>query len=438
MTENLLLVSIDSLRADHCGFLKESSDLTPNLDRMAAEGVAFENAVSPGPRTPSALPPIFTGEHYNFEGHSLHDHIERREEIGEHLSRFRTVASDLQEAGYTTVGFTANPWTAVDTQFDAGFSQFYELFPGGNEDVDSLPPSSIASSLDDLLHLINSEQFLRWDRKREWFSHWMGFEEFLSERLQELPEPYFVWVFIMDSHQPYLVPPSIREESTFFETYYGLYKFWFGDDEEVPTRAERALHNSYADTVRSADMFVGRLREELPSEECTMMVHSDHGEAFGEHDTYGHEYQLYDENVHVPLLIHDGSDEERISAPISLSRLRPLLSEIAVSDDVNYSDFTSEVVFSRVESQQVAEERAREKQYDPHTIAVRTADWTLIDGANGTELYESENEQDTVGDKYTEIKRTLRLLARSHDAHLSERNRLCEAARVTAQSIRQR
>lgn len=433
------MVSIDSLRADHCGPLNESSNLTPNLDRIATEGVTFENAISPGPRTPSALPPIFTGEYYNFEGHSIHDHVKRREEIGTHLSQFGTIASDFQEAGYTTIGLTANPWTAVDTQFDTGFSEFHELFPGGNDDIDSLPPSSIASSLDDLLHLFNSERFLRWDRKREWFSHWMGFEEFLSERLQgPLSEPYFVWVFVMDPHQPYLVPPSIREESSFFDTYYGLYEFWFGEDENISQRAEQALRNSYADAVRSADMFVGRLRETLPVEECTMVIHSDHGEGFGEHTTYGHEYQLYDENVHVPLVIHDGAGEKRISAPISLSRLRPLLNEIAVSDDVNYSDYTSEVVFSRVESQQVAEERANGKQYDPHTVAVRTADWTLIDGAAGAELYESRNEHDTIGDEHAELKSSLLSLARSHNADLAERNRLREAARITAQSVHQR
>ncbi|MEF8902078.1 MAG: sulfatase-like hydrolase/transferase, partial [Halovenus sp.] len=66
---NIVLVSIDSLRADHCGFMGYGKETTPNLDRLAREGVVFENAIAPGPATAQSMPAIFTGLH-------PHDHVD--------------------------------------------------------------------------------------------------------------------------------------------------------------------------------------------------------------------------------------------------------------------------------------------------------------------------------------------------------------------------
>lgn len=107
---NIVLVSIDSLRADHCGFMGYDRGTTPNLDRLANEGVVFVNAIAPGPATPQSMPAIFTGAHPYAAVDS--EKFDTRKNIKHHLNRSRTIPEQLTELGYTTAGFSPNPFTS--------------------------------------------------------------------------------------------------------------------------------------------------------------------------------------------------------------------------------------------------------------------------------------------------------------------------------------
>lgn len=116
---NLVLVTVDSLRADHCGFVNEASELTPTIDRLAEEGIAYTQAIAPGPRTPSSVPVMFTGEFMSDdEGWTMADWQGRQQRIAQHMNRFQHLSERLQRRGYETAAFTANPWTTRESNFD--------------------------------------------------------------------------------------------------------------------------------------------------------------------------------------------------------------------------------------------------------------------------------------------------------------------------------
>ena len=63
MNRSIVLVTLDALRADHCGYVGYERDTTPTIDRLASDGLAFETAVAPGTNTPSSMTGVFTGQH---------------------------------------------------------------------------------------------------------------------------------------------------------------------------------------------------------------------------------------------------------------------------------------------------------------------------------------------------------------------------------------
>lgn len=124
--ENIILVTADSLRADHCGW-QSDADLTPNLDDLAADSLVFESAISPGPRTLSSIPVSHTGTHFPADHIDTSKYDDRIARIKSHIGRFQTISEDLREKGWTTICFTANPWTSEEPEFDSGFDVFSEV-----------------------------------------------------------------------------------------------------------------------------------------------------------------------------------------------------------------------------------------------------------------------------------------------------------------------
>lgn len=432
--KNLLLISVDSLRADACGF-DSGGDATPYLDQLADRGVAFENAIAPGSRTPSSMPPTFTGEYYRHDATTVRG---RRQEINRHLELHQTLPERLSELGYTTVGFTANPWTATDTRFDTGFDEFYEVHPNGDAGSGALTDDKIISAVDTTLEAVGREDLFGWADKREWFAHWTGFHERIRERLADVPEPYFAWVFVMDTHQPYITPRSLRRKTNAFQMYYAILRFWNDRDEELPEYLVDWMRRSYRDAAHSADEFVRRMAEACDPEETVLVVHSDHGESHGEHDTYGHEYRLYEENIRVPLVIDGVERSENVAELFSLVDLPELLVDAGTTGEIEPGRCTADFVVSETESVAVAESRADMLNYDPHDVALRGQDWKFITGPETDELYHlaaDPGETRNLAPEHPDLVADLRRLVERETATQEEKGRIVEAAgRISADS----
>ena len=383
---NVVLVTIDSLRADHCGFLGSEYDLTPTLDRMAADGLAFETAIAPGPRTPSSMPVAFTGRFDRQRDVSWGDWQDRWSCIAEHLGRHRTIAEQLQAAGYTTVGVTVNPWTH-GMGFETGFDRLLEL--EGAEAVEgSNTGSTVFQALDWTLGRTELGDRYQWGNARDWFVQWHHYYDRVLDLVQEASEPYFLWVFLLDPHQPYLAPRTYRTETSAPTMYYANIRERITESpDKLSTRLWTWLERSYRDAIRSTDAFLDTLQTDLADDDPVFVVHADHGEAFGEHGTYGHEESLYEESLHVPLVVANAANSKTVQAPVSLRTLPRLIEQVTTDEPVNREPITQDHVVATTEGVQ---SRGR---------ALRGRRWKYIADGERRELYDLRSDPNETTDR---------------------------------------
>ncbi len=351
---NIVLVSMDSLRGDHCGHLGSEHSLTPTMDALAEDGICFQNAVSPGPQTFSSMPTVFTGHHRPSEwldSYPGETHWERRlAAINTHLRYHPTLQERLQKLGYTTVGITPNPWTSAATSFNRGFDEFIDL---SNNKNDGRLPSLLGRlpgvdtddrSVELAINMLTGSSF---------FSKWEEIYEQIDRIRDQLTEPYFLWVFLLDTHFPFLCSRTHRTEQRLPGMYYSAYqseKQMRGREEDSPMAdsVEQSVRRSYRDTVRASDAFLERAVADF--DDATFIVHSDHGESFGEHGNYGHHHrELYDENIHVPYVIYNGGCSAEVTAPVSLASIFDATLSLARTGTVDPAEQTAEYVVSKSE-----------------------------------------------------------------------------------------
>jgi arylsulfatase A-like enzyme len=360
---NVVLVTADSIRADYCGFL-DGPDTTPFLSNTSLDSVVFENAIAPGPRTPSSVPIMMTGEWYRTPDRE--PTAGRLSCIADHLRRFRTISERLQERGYATAAITANPWTTTATGFDRVFDEFREIGGGYGDGGERTFAEKLLDYAD------------QWRKNTDWFAQWTNYYEEISERLDRLDEPWFLWVFLLDTHSPYIVPGRYRRESTRLGMYYSVLRYNLsvmrGDpDVELSPRVHDWTLRAYRDSIRSVDGFLERLSTDLDLERTSLVFHSDHGDAMREHGMYGHQDQMYEENLRVPMAVLSADESGRITEPVSLVELPEIILDTA-EDRLDPDAYTSAFTYSRTEFGEVD--------------AVRGERFKLISGADGEELYD--------------------------------------------------
>jgi len=329
--KNVVLVTFDSFRADHCGFAGYERDVSPTLDEMADDGLTFKNAIAPGPSTPEAMPIILTGSYpRSLSAETEDDFLERQRTLREHMEARKTIAERFSDAGYATAGFSPNPYTSRYFGFDSGFDH-YEDFIGGSRE--RLYDGMLDGVLDNLNlgGLFPARVFLNWVQREEVFKPWEAFYDSITDWAESVEQPFFLWVLLMDTHDPYLVPDDYRTQSR-RATYHANWRLWRqGHEPPFTDETHERLVRAYDDTIRYSDAFLDRLLADIP-EDSLVAVHGDHGEAFGEHGTYGHQQRLYEENIHVPLVVHGGPDDT-ITEPFSLAEIPQLLLNLARDDD---------------------------------------------------------------------------------------------------------
>ncbi len=365
MTErpNIVLVTVDSLRADHCGFMGYEKDTTPNLDAMAEEGLVFENAIAPGPATPESMPAIFTGHPLSLHADGF---TERQARIRSHVEQFQTIPEWFRRHGYTTVGYTPNPFMSRHFGFDLGFDHFEDFLDPDGSGIRSRIMSRWANDEFVAGLRLGVNMLGVGDISMTWENYY----EELLERIDGISGPFFLWVFLLEPHWPYRPPRRYRETSTV--DMYRLNWRRAPASSSSPNESDRdRLVSLYDGAIKHVDECVDRLCSDLSSFDPTVVFHADHGEAFGEHGTFGHSPQVYEENVHVPFLIWGAGRSERVQEPVSLDRIPGILRR--VSDD------------RRAVS---GPRRAWAKMSVRDTEAYRAESWKLIRDSEGCEFYD--------------------------------------------------
>ena len=247
---NIILVTVDTTRADRMGFLGSKRGLTPNLDVVARQGVVFERAYSQAPLTPVSHATIFTGTYPQF--HTVTD-------FGHPLpSLLPSLPEILQKSGYHTAAFISSLILDPKANMAPGFDRGFDFFDAG-------------------FHTKRNREENRYDsierRADEVVAHALSW-------LKQHPRgPFFIWVHLYDPHTPYDPPPPY--DKRFAADLY---------DGEI----------AYADAALGKFFAYLRLRRLYDGSIITVM--SDHGESLGEHGEKMHGIFLYDETIHVPLL----------------------------------------------------------------------------------------------------------------------------------------
>jgi arylsulfatase A-like enzyme len=147
--------------------------------------------------------------------------------------------------------------------------------------------------------------------------------------------------------------------------------------DHLPDGVRKRVVGAYRDAVRSVDRFTGELTRAL-DDDPVLLFHGDHGEGLGEHDSYGHQNVLYEENIHVPLLVADtaaDSTTERadVTEPVSLRSLPDLIESLSKNEGVR-ADLPDGPTLSRT--------------WSADTVALRDTRWKCLLTGSETELYD--------------------------------------------------
>lgn len=425
---NIVLVSIDSLRGDHCGASGGYQGLTPTMNALAKEGVNFENAVAPGPQTFSSMPAVFTGRQRpptTLDEYPQDSHWGRRlAPIEDHIRRFESLAERLQRWGYETAGVSPNPWTSTATGFDRGFDHFVDFSEGGTDGIlhaiaERIPGVDTDSRQVTLaLNLLSGSEF---------FSQWETLYGEIQQTRARLTEPYFLWVFILDTHYPFVAARPHRREQSLLGTYTSAYRSsgaMRGNSDGMSEAVRESVKRSYRDTVRASDAFLERLHADLSEDDPVFVVHSDHGESFGDHGNYGHHHrEVYEENVHVPYFVHNAGVNATVSDPTSLSTIYDTVLDIARDGTFDPAAVGTPFAIASSECGTNRTVRGRRFKY------MESDDEKLL-----FDLKSDPGERTDVSRAYPEVCKILETELRRFDGHVDEIERIHRASSTLAAS----
>jgi len=397
VARNIVLVTQDSLRADHCSFMGYDRETTPALDGLAEEGVVFENAVAAAVPTIASMTSVMTGE-FSLASPEIGFNKQQREQV---TSR-RTLAEALSDAGYSTGACSPNPPASSYFGFDDGFDWFEDFLHQDRGVVErlwnrvldrSIKGGGVATYLRLLRNLVGREEVLRpWDDY---------YDEILAWR-DRVEEPYFLWILLLEPHHPWMPPKESQQWSSRADVYRSFGHYWemLSSDwqPEYSEREHQRLIDLYDDSIRHGDRFVERLWTDLADDDPVFLVHADHGEEFGEHGRYGHQPYLYESLVHVPLVVANAGQQGTVSQPVSLRSLAKTITELA---DVPATFSGSNLLDDGIERDPWAISKVFAG--DERRLSVRTAGTKYIRNPDGSELYDlrvDPDEQVDVSDQH--------------------------------------
>ena len=276
---NVIVITLDTTRADRMGFLGSKRGLTPNLDAMAKDSVVFKEAFSHVPITTASHTTIFTGTYPQF------NHVN---DFGVPISpRLPYLPDLLHQRGYHTGAFVGSLILDPLDGTAPGFDRGYDVYDAGFH-----------------LRQHGMDRYNSVERRAEVVvNHALSW-------LSQLPNgPFFLWVHLYDAHDPYDPP--------------GPYK-------------DRYKSQPYDGEIAYADAALGRLLEQLRQhglyKETLIAVMADHGESLGAHGENTHGIFLYDETLHVPLLIKlpfNQSAGKMVESRVGLVDVAPTILQVA-------------------------------------------------------------------------------------------------------------
>jgi len=299
---NVVLVSIDTLRADHLGSYGYARDTSPEIDRLAAQGVRYAHAYAAASWTLPSHVSLFTSQLPSRHG--------VRDDRNALSPQATTLAKLLSAAGYSTAGFVSWVYVGAAYGLGQGFDVYRELVDRAHYEPASGGGAAPAAQVVDAA--------LAW--------------------LASKPaRPFFLFVHLFDPHLDYAPPAPYDsmfggDPAAADGRYATLSRYipYLGKPvPAIPDAVRERVTSLYDGEIRYADTELGRLLRALDAlgEESLVVFVSDHGEEFGEHGSLeGHGWTLYEEVLHVPLVLRLPRGEQAgrvVDAPVSLIDVAP-------------------------------------------------------------------------------------------------------------------
>jgi arylsulfatase A-like enzyme len=304
---NVILIIADTLRADVLGVFGAGPHATPGLDRFAGDAVRFMNTYSQSTWTRPSIATILTSLYP-----SVHGTMHKMDAMPDDVT---TLAEAFRAKGYWTAGFVSNINVAPVFNFQQGFDEYTYLPPNFYFGAsDSAARLAIYKGLR-VLH----ERFFR---QRIYFYHYYQDANIVDAAVlqwleQRPPTPFFLLIHYMDPHDPYFEHP-----------YNGHGVARVIDPDPAPAR-KNELRALYTRDVAYLDQYLDHLFSQLKAlglyDESVIVLTADHGEEFQDHGGWWHGTSLYQEQVHVPLLVkrarepRAGAAESRIARSLDIA-----------------------------------------------------------------------------------------------------------------------
>ena len=241
---DIVVVTLDTVRADHTSLYGYERATTPKLAEIAKRGVVFEHAYAAGADPQRALAPIATGK---WLAASPHD----KREWPTLLTDNDTLAERMKRAGYHTAAVTSFTWLSRERGFAQGFERFHPVFEEAHPEREVTGHHAIRAAI----------------------STW--------KELAKDPRPIYLWVHLFDAHERWLDHKGIH----------------FGKGKAA----------AYDGEIAFVDQKLGELWDAIAAspraDRVAWIIHGSQGEALGEHDSHGHTGEIYDEGIRVPLVV---------------------------------------------------------------------------------------------------------------------------------------
>jgi arylsulfatase A-like enzyme len=353
---DVLLIIVDTLRADHIGAYGYEHPVSPTLDAFSEQAVVFEQAGSPASWTLPAFGAFMTGQYPS--GHGAGHNDGERNTQSPLRSDIPTLAERMAAAGYRTGGIVTNPYLKRSFGISRGFETYSDALGLAHMPMFVQPLRMLT------IPVMGGRYFYRpadlmVDEAIAWWQAMSG-------------GPRFLMLHLMDPHDPYN-PPS-------------------KDLAAVGQRHADPDENAYDAEIRFTDREIGRLLEQVDLSRTWVIITSDHGDSFGEHEgAYAHEnfphtrhgHTLYQELLHVPLIVA-GPDTEpgRVSRVVRAFDVVPTLLQAAGAQPI---EGPAQHLFQATTETAAG---AQAMRFGTEKSAVRLGKMKLIRTREGDELYD--------------------------------------------------
>ncbi len=390
---NILVLSVDTLRADHLGCYGYARDTSPNIDALASKALLYRDAQAPAPWTLPSHASMLTGRHA-FDLGIVSEQSAMPADVS-------SVASVLFDAGYTTAGFVdSSPagFVGADRGFDRGFETY-----GHAPFVDGLLYNyDMSATVDAALQWIENRET---SRPFFLFLHTKSVHDTPRANRKGTPGwPYEI-------HEPFgskfLTPQQkALEWNPPFAEYFHTHNRYLVEGIRTaasyePERID-ALRGQYDGGIAYTDHHFGRLLEALKTLEIddntAVVVAADHGEAFLEHRHFAH-VEIYNQLTHIPMIIRAPDGPARaIDSPVSLQDVPATILKFAGIDSAQHAipgnPFPESADVETSDEPIFAYYRDDTSPF-PDQYALRKGQWRLIYNADGQtlELYDAVNDR---------------------------------------------